>query len=799
MKYSVSWLNELAGTQLSVDEMADRFTRRSFEVEEIIRGNSVPEGVFVGKILEVFKHPNADNLSLTKVTIDPEEKMVLDIVCGAKNIAVGDIVPVATVGTKLGENFVIQEAKIRGEFSRGMICAEDELGLGKDHSGILHLPKDLTLGTPLSEIFPKADDVIDLDILASRGHDALSHIGIARELIAIENTNTKLNLSRYEISEVNQEMNIEVEDERMCPRYMGALIEGIDNTVKTPDWLVSRLTLCGVGSINVVTDITNYVMLELGQPMHAFDFSKIKDKSPEFSLNVRKAKKGEKLELLDGKMIELDINDIVIASKDTALALAGIMGGIESATDNATSSVFLESACFEPHTIRSSRMRHKIVTESSYRFERDIDPNLAEIALARALELFREILGVEGVCVSNRYAQKTLPWEVEVAFSEVRKLLGTSIENGEILDIVRRLDFGVKEEDKETFFVTIPTIRRDIRTQEDVIEEIGRMYGYENVEPLPLEVPLQASQSMKTRDFVYSIKENFVDFGYDELFTYSFYGQYVIDMLSLDADAHFSLKNPLNEDQKYFRTRLLPNLLKATAKVDRRFEDIRLFEMGSLYERGELGQVERFDGIAVVSSTRKKVSIKEKLFETKGDIEALLKKLIGEKPLFEAIDKEERIEVFHPTQTMDISLGGVIVGFLGTLHPFVAKKLKLPKTTIVGFLNRKALEMLWEDRDYTYKTISPFPWVFRDISLNVGKDIRAQEVEEIIEEGGGEVLRLVEIFDIYEKDGEKSFAYHLAFGSDEKTLSGEFVDNLIENIHKTLQEKLQVTPKTERL
>jgi phenylalanyl-tRNA synthetase beta chain len=804
MKYNVDWLNELAGTQLSVNEMADRFTRRSFEVEEIIRGKTIPEGVVVGKILEVSKHPDADNLSLTRVAIDPEEKKVLDIVCGAKNIAPGDVVPVATVGTILGEGFVIKKAKIRGEVSFGMLCAEDELGLGDDHSGIVQLPKDLILGTPVSEVFSKTSDVIDLDILASRGHDALSHIGIARELIAIENRNQKITLSKDTLTEKEKKViDIQVEDTKACTRYIGALLEGIDNTKKTPDWMVLRLASCGIGSINIVTDITNYVMLELGQPLHAFDAKLITDKRDQKNtievqdvhIHVRNAKRGEKITLLDKKEYELGEDDIVIANKKAPLALAGIMGGLESATNENTTTIFLESACFNAYSIRMSRMRHKITTESSYRFERDLDPNLSEIALVRALELFRELLGIHEACVHDIYPKPIQSWEVKITLAEVKKLLGVELQEDEMKNTLERLDLGVEKKSEGVFCIAIPTFRRDIQTQEDIIEEIGRIYGYENIKPLPLKAPIRAPLTMKKREFIKTLKDAFIASGYDEILTYSFYGQDVVDMLSLDAKSHFSIKNPLNNDQKYFRTRLLPNMCKAVAKADRRFEDVRIFEVGSLYERGENNQVERFDGIGVISSSRKNIDIKDQLFAVKGQIEAVLALLTGEKPLYDALDEQEKMEIFHPTQSMDISIDSILVGFLGIIHPFVAKKMKLPKTTVVAFLMKDALEMLWKEKDRTYKAISPFPWVFRDISLNVGEGVSAQNVQDGIKKAGGELLQLVEMFDIYEKDEEKSFAYHLAFGSSQKTLSGEEVDKCMENIQKFLQEKLQASLK----
>ncbi|NCU41445.1 MAG: phenylalanine--tRNA ligase subunit beta [Candidatus Moranbacteria bacterium] len=790
MKYSVSWLNELAHTQLSAEEMAELFTRYSFEVDGIEKIQSIPSGVVVGKILDVAPHPRADKLSLTKVTIDPNEKDVLSIVCGAKNIASGDKVAVATLGTKLGKDILIQEAVIRGEISQGMLCAQDELGIGDDHSGIFHVNENVSLGTSLCDLYGEGDECIELDILASRGRDALSHIGIARELTIFCKTKLSFDFSLYEkittSPKSEKDMVIDIEDSTQCHRYRGALIQGLDNEKETPRWMKDRLTLCGVSSINLATDITNYVMLETGQPLHAFDYDSVKEGNGNVYVTVRNAKAGETLEILDGRNLTFCKEDIVVAGRKKIIALAGVMGGKESATQKTSTSIFLESAWFNPISIRKTRKYHKIDTQSAYRFERDVDPCGVTIAMERALELFRSIGGAHVVFQDEKYLQKAESFEVDISLKEIHSLLGVTPSCEEVKEILLALSFGVTEEGDD-FHISISSFRKDVQTKQDVIEEIGRIYGYDRIPSIALVTKMQCTQKSSREKVDGLVKKMLLGVGFDEVLTYSFYGKRALETFFLDEQMHFSLSNPLNPQLAFFRSKILPNMLSITKENSKRFDNVNIFEMGKVYEREEDGSVKEYSRLGIISSQTKKGNKGEILFRLKGAIENILFSLFGQYPDVSPIEFEKGLEYFHRSQSMDISLDGVLIGFLGTLHPSIPKQMKLPEQTAIASLDRDALAYLFERGSRYYVPLERFPSVFRDISMKVPYETTAKQVEESIREIiSKEHLRSLELFDVFEKEEEKNFAYHLEFNSNDRTLTGKEIDDIIERVFEKL-------------
>lgn len=790
MKYSVSWLNELANTHLSAGEMAELFTKHSFEVDGIEKVGGMAEGVIVGKILALSPHPNADKLQCTKVTIDPKEKEILYIVCGAKNITVGDIVPVATVGTKLGEDCLITKSTIRGELSEGMLCAQDELGLGKDHSGIFQLDKKIPVGTPLVEVFGEGDEVIELDILASRGRDALSHIGIARELTIFCKTKLSFDFSLYEkmtAPEKNEkDIVIDIEDSSHCHRYRGALIQGIDNEKETPRWIKERLTLCGVSSVNLATDITNYVMLETGQPLHAFDYKSVKEEDENVYVTVRNAKVGETLEILDGREITLGKEDVVVANREKILALAGVMGGKKSATQKTSTDIFLESAWFHPVAIRKTRKHHKLETQSAYRFERDVDPCGVAIAMERALELFQSIGGGRIVSQEESYLKKAKSFEIDISLKEIHSLLGVTPSHKEVKDILLALSFGVKEEGDD-FHISISSFRKDVETKQDVIEEIGRIYGYDRIPSMALVTKIQCTQKSSREKVDGLVKKILLGVGFDEVLTYSFYGKKTCETFFLDEQMHFSLSNPLNPQLALFRSKMLPNMLSVTKENIKRFDSVNIFEIGKVYEREENGIVKEYKRLGIISSQTKKENKGESLFRLKGVIESMVFSLFGQYPDVSPIEFEKGLEYFHRSQSMDISLDGVLIGFLGTLHPSITKQMKLPEQTAVASLDRDALAFLFERELRYYVPLERFPSVFRDISMKVPYEITAKQVEDAIREMiSKDHLRSLELFDVFEKEEEKNFAYHLEFNSNDRTLTGKEIDDSIERVFEKL-------------
>ncbi len=788
MKYSVNWLNELAGTQLLPKEMAELFTRYSFEVDSLEESSSISQGVVAGKILEVAPHPNADKLSLTKVTIDPEEKEILNIVCGAKNIAPGDVVPVATVGTTLPNGMTIKESAIRGETSHGMLCAEDELGLGEDHSGIAHLDPKTPLGTPFSNIIGTGDAMLELSILSSRGHDALAHIGIAREICAIQNTN--LNFSSKEYSTVKSE-NVEIEVKEQCSRYMGVRLTNVQNG-HSPKWMQERLLLCGMRSVNAVVDITNYVMLETGQPLHAFDVRQIvasddQEGVDDLQIHIRNAREGEKMTLLDESEIELSEEDIVIANTEKPLALAGIMGGRDSGTDESTADVFLEVACFDAMSIRRSRVRHKMNTESSYRFERDIDPNMVSIGASRAVELLQTLCGATIVSSVDVYPKPVTSWTIDLKVSYVEKLLGESISKETIASILGSLGMQIESmgdqqeiggSERFDLRVTIPTFRRDLYTQEDLIEEIGRLYGYDRIVPVAPLVSLESPAVNMRRVFERKIKDELTAVGCDEILSYSFYRAEVAETFGLPKEKHFTLQNPMNPDQQLFRMNMLPNALEKLKENLRYFDEVRFFEVGKVYEKGEVGKVHGSKAIVALESGGDEV-----FACLKGRIEAMFASLGMKGVSYQKLDVRDAY--FHKTRSAQIITRGKCIARIGEISPFILREMKVKRRVALFEAN---LSELYGTMPSTqkYAPLPKFPYVWRDMSLVVPKAISAAEVLSVIQRSVGKFLKGSELFDVYEKDGEKSFAYHLVFGDDTRTLTKDEVEGMFQECLKQL-------------
>lgn len=796
MKYSINWLNELAGTNLSPKEMAGLFTRYSFEVDGLEEGAEIPDGVVVGKILEISSHPRADKLQLTKVTIDPEEKKILNIVCGAKNISVGDKVPMATQGTTLPNGVTIEKSEIRGEPSEGMLCAEDELGLGSDHSGILHLPTDAVLGKPASGVLPKRDAMIELSILSARGHDALSHLGIAREICAmagaIENGKNKIENRESKKPELEGkgEVAVEIEAKEKCSRYIGAHLKNIKNET-SPEWMQARLKTCGMRPVNAVVDITNYVMLETGQPLHAFDAQQIINNGKrKIEILVRNAKEGEKMALLDGNEVVLTEEDVVIVNDREVLALAGVMGGLKSCTNEETTEILLESACFDAMSIRKSRMRHKMDTESSYRFERDIDPNMAHIGALRAVQLLEELCGAKLVSITDIYPNPILSWTIDLDTAYVEKLLGIAIPKEKIISILESLGMTINQQlttnDKKQnvkkgnsdptsdvlLTITIPTQRRDLHTQEDLIEEVGRLYGYDHIEPKAPMVSLFVPVPNTTRTFEHALKSVLVSAGCDEILSYSFYRKETAHTFGLPLEKHFALQNPMNPDQQLFRMNLLPNTLEKIRENLRYFDTVSIFEVGNVYKKGA-------DGLVLGKKSLVALETGETSYETlKGRIESAFRALHIEG--VEYLPAQEVPVYFHKTRTAEVICQGKRIALIGELSPFILRSMKIKKRTACCMADIEALLSV-VSQNILYTPISKYPFVWRDMSLSVPNDVTSAQVTKALKKSIGKHLQASEIFDVYEKEGERSLAYHLAFGDIERTLTKDEVEEMFQN------------------
>ncbi len=817
MKYSYNWLKELSGTKKSTEEVAELFLTHSFEVEGIEDLAKGLDNVVIGEVLEVEKHPDADRLNIAKVNVGEKNGGELQIVCGAPNLKVGQKVPVALVGAKIRpiiktptdkkEIFKIKKSKIRGIESNGMICAEDELGLGEEHEGIMILTESAKVGQDFSEYMQLKDKVLDIDILPNRGHDCLSYNGVARELQALENR--KIQDTRYKQisnlkSQISNDDSLKVEIQTLnCSRYAGIRIKNIE-IKESPQWMRARLKASGIKSINNIVDITNYVMLETNQPLHAFDSQtlNVECRKSLDKIVVRQAEEEEKIVLLDEQELELTKEDIVITDGQKPIALAGVMGGLDSGVQDSTTEIILEGANFNPTSIRFTARKYNLLSDAAYRFERDIDPNFIDIAINRATELIKELAGGEVDSITDTYPELVEPWRINLDLKHVRKLLGVQIEDGEIKSILERLGIRVesqKSKVKSRLNCIIPTRRRDLRTAEDLIEEIGRIYGYSKIQPEPIQAPIQTPHRNEQRFFERKLKGIAVKSGFSEIRGYSFYSQADADALGLGEIRHISLLNPASPEQAILRNTLTPSLLKANRKSLSYFKEVRVFEVGRIYkDRGEtLPQEELYFGGTVVT----KENNGEQFYELKGLIDNLLESFgISDcyyDPNFDE-DENGKLPDLHPSRRALIKNSeGEIIGWLGEISKKASKYFGLKN--VRGALCEINIDRLRNQikKATAYQPLSKFPFVERDLSMIVGEKLRVGEVEDVLYKAGGKLLQDVDLFDLYQnkETGERSMAFHLMFGDKEKTLQAKEVDDKIGEIIKVVENELNVEVK----
>ena len=797
MKYSYNWLKELSGTKKTAKEVAELITMHSFEVESVEKVGADFDGVVVGKILEISKHPNADKLQLTKVEIGGGQ--VLDIVCGAHNISVGDHIPVATVGTKLPGGIEIKEAEIRGEKSFGMLCALDELGLGSDHSGIFLLDKKTKIGVPLASVLANNDEALDIKVLPDRAHDAVSHVAMAREIIALEGGAMDYDYDGLVLpSKKAKDLNIKIEVAELCPRYIGAVLSGVE-VKQSPDWMRARLEACGIKPINNVVDATNYVMLELGQPLHAFDADVIgKD------IVVRMGKKEEEIILLDGSAKKLTASDIVIANKHQALALAGIMGGKESGISAETKTVIIEAANFKALSIRKTRSRLGLVTDASARFEKELDPNIAEKAMVRVVEILEHTAGATFEGAVDNYSKKIKPWTVKLEITYIDKLLGVKVPLAASKKILASL--GIKVAVKKDIIVAeIPTFRIDLKSQEDLIEEIGRIYGYDKIENIPPTVPVKGTVQNESRVFERAVKSLLIGQGFSEVYNYSFYSLRDAGLAELGFIKHLELEMPMNPDQSQLRISLIPNLLKNVRENLKNYGEFNIFEIGKVYwpNGGILPQEKTMLVGAMVLA--KKSAKKEKqdlrhesnFFEVKAVVDNILAQLGITDHYYDNFNGspiETPRSLWHESRSAEIKIEGKekSIGFMGEINPFALVQFDIhTRVVMFEFDMEKLLEISEEEREYT--PIRKYPVVTRDISLIAQRDVRVDDILMNIQEAGGDIVLDVDLFDAIDfADNSSSFAFHIILGADERTLTGKEIDDVINAITNQLERNLNV-------
>ncbi len=782
MKYSYNWLKELSQTKLFPEKVAELLTMHSFEIEGLEKGNNNLDGVVVGEILEIKKHPNADRLQITKIDIGKEK---LQIVCGASNIAVGQKVPVATVGTILPGNFEIKEAEIRGVKSFGMLCAQDELGLGKDHAGILILDEKAKVGESAQEYLGtnNNDRFLEIKVLPDRAHDILSHVGVAREISVLEKKNFSYAFEDLILpKKISKKLKVEIKDKDLCKRYIGAVMENIV-IGDSPRWLKDRLEICGLRSINNVVDATNYVMLEIGQPLHAFDLEKIKVQNEKCNIVVRRAGDGEEMILLDDHKIKLNENNLLITNGNDALALAGIMGGKDSGITENTKTIVLEAASFDAVNIRKTRTVLGLNTDSSYRFEKDLDPNLAEKAMVRVIEILEHIADGKLEGITDIYPKKINSWVVKLDLEYANQLLGEKVPEKELLNVLNLL--GISVQKKKLLECIIPTYRLDLRTQEDLIEDIGRIWGYEKIVPRSMIAEILPAKLNEQVFFERKMQDILIGLGFDEMYNYSFYGADDLKKTGLSEKDHLQLKNPMNPDQEFVRAELAINILKNVRENLKNFSEFGIFEIGKCYLLKNNMPIEKRN--LILAKVLEKDSNSETFYSLKGAVENMLEMLNIKNAEF--LEMEKSIAFMNPARIAKISLGGNIIGFVGEIKQSVLESYKISKRMAVTEINLEKLRETAKNL-IEYQPINKFPVVSRDISMIVPSAVRYAEIEALVKKIGGELVKNILLFDRFE--AKNSIAIRIEMSAKDRTLESAEIDAMMEKIILRLEKDLKI-------
>lgn len=777
MRFSESWMREWVSPDLDTQALAHQLTMAGLEVDLIEPASPDFNGVLVAEVRDIRPNPNADTLNIC--SLDPGNGRVLQVVSGATNLRPGMKVALALVGARLPGDVSIEAAKVRGYASQGMICSAAELGLSDDASAILELPDDAPLGMDIYRYLSLKDTVIELGLTPNRG-DCLSMLGLAREIGAI-NAILVREPDRTPIrARIEDRLPVELMATKACPRYACRIVRGVNPRAQTPMWLRERLRRGGIRSLSPIVDVTNYVMLEMGQPMHAFDLGTI-----EGSLAVRMAHAGERIKLLNGKEVLLDAGHLVIADTKRPLALAGIMGGLDSSVTEATTDILLESAWFAPSAIAGKARALGLHTDSSHRFERGVDPGLQVRALERATGLILDIVGgrpgpTVDRCIDSPWVRKA----IRLRKKRVQQLLGIVISDAEILDILQRLGMEV-EASVNGWQVKPPSYRPDLMIEVDLIEEIARIHGYEAIAgqvprlPMNLRLPREGAVNLD------NLKDRLVSLGYQEVISYSF-----IDAKSAGlfepGQAAIAVSNPISAEMSVMRPSLWPGLVGAAKhNLARQQARLRLFESGLRFSKqgNEILQEPLLSGFICGTLDEEQWSTegrKADFYDLKADIEALLA-LVGKA---QGAKFESWVHpALHPGQAARIQYQGQTLGLLGMLHPKLARDLGLDANS---FFFELRLAVLGLTQLPSFAPLSRFPSVRRDLAVVVDKEVEFSEVEACIRRHGGEILRDILLFDVYTGEkvdsGRKSLAFGLILQDSSHTLTDGEVDASVAGI-----------------
>ena len=800
MKISYNWLKQFIKIDWDAEKTGDLLTDLGLEIEGIETFESVPgglKGIVVGHVLECDQHPNADRLKITKVDLGNGE--VVQIVCGASNVAKDQKVPVATIGTLLynedGNPFKIKKGKIRGEESHGMICAEDELGLGKSHDGIMILDKNIATGALGSDIFEIENDfVFEIGLTPNRA-DAMSHLGVARDLKAGLLRNEILvelitpSNSSFGVENRTHKIDIQVKDNNLVPRYCGVTISGV-KVKESPQWIQNRLKSIGIVPTNNIVDATNYVLHELGQPLHAFDSSKISGDK----IIVKTVAKGTKFITLDGVERELHEDDLMICDAEKPMCIAGVFGGIESGVTESTENIFLESAYFNPISIRKTAKRHALNTDASFRFERGIDPNLTEYALIHAALLIKEIAGGKITSdVMDIYPKKIQDHQVFLNFNNASSLIGEEIPKEIIKEILTSLDIKINNVTEAGLGMTIPAYRNDVTREADVIEEILRVYGYNNIKfTEKLNASISANQLIEDYQIQNKIGNQLTALGFHEMMGNSLTSPKYIDLSkALSHENNIEMLNPLSNDLSVMRQSMLFNALEALSfNSNRKISDLKLFEFGKTYHQYDAGRQEPKHLSLLVSGLKGDKnwtlpSSKSTFFYFKGFVINVLERL-GITDYSENGTNDENF-----SEGLSFSKNGKLLVEFGTINKSITANFGIDAETFYAdFKWDDVLEEIATD-NFILKAIPKFPKVKRDLALLIDENVTFDSLKKTAQQTEKKLLKNINLFDVYTgsklPEGKKSYALSFTLQDEKRTLTDKQIDKIMKKLQQNFE------------
>jgi phenylalanyl-tRNA synthetase beta chain len=799
MKISYNWLKDYLKFSQSPEEVAEILTLTGLEVEEIHQSGTTLDGVVVGEVLSVIAHPNADRLRVCQVNTGSE---TVQIVCGAPNVAAGQKVAVATVGSVLplkledGSNLVIKKSKIRGEVSEGMICAEDELGLGSNHDGIMVLDTNIEVGTDAKDIFDiNLDYIFEIGLTPNRP-DASCHLGVARDLAAVINkplTKPYKSLSANLFDGLKNDITVEIHNTERCHRYVGILIKNV-TVGESPDWLQQRLKNIGLRPINNIVDATNYVLHELGQPLHAFDFDLIEGKK----IVVQSFDKETKFTTLDGVERAVPSGSLFICDGKKPVALAGIMGGMNSEININTKNVFIESAYFEPVGVRKTSKTLSLQTDSSYRFERGIDPEITYAAARRCAEMIADLAG--GVLAKghiDNHPVKYNPTVVRLRISRLNKIIGMEFRTNQAISVLRSLEFEVKKHGNDVLECTVPTFRPDVTTEIDLIEEIARIFDYNKI-PNPDYIQFSRPEPLSFREtFQEKVKSTLVELGYREIYANSLLPEPIALIFAKKENLIYTL-NPISRDTAVLRPSLIPGFIRsASFNFNRNAAGVAFFEIGNVFKKSEKGTYHKgiheethiligVGGLHTDSSWNVE-SRKHSIFDVKGSVSQLLSDL----RIYHLVR-----EVSTSSDTIEYISGSTKIGELKVIAGDQKKLFDTTQPLYCAEFSLTKLQQLAEQiPPVKYSHIPKYPGIEFDLALQVNKSIPAGKIDEVIRSTAGKLLRDLKTFDVFVGksigESEKSIAFRLFFLDETKTLTIKDVDSIIGKTVKRLEREFQ--------